>query len=71
MKKGVVITGIVMISILIPIQRASAQLAIAEVISQAITKVVRAVDLKIQRLQNKTIWLQNAQKTLENEMSKL
>ena len=29
------------------------------------------MDLKIQRLQNKTIWLQNAQKTLENKMSKL
>ncbi|MDC7217943.1 MAG: hypothetical protein PQJ28_02855, partial [Spirochaetales bacterium] len=27
--------------------------------------------LKIQRLQNKTIWLQNAQKTLENTLSKL
>ena len=27
--------------------------------------------MKIQRLQNKTIWLQNAQKTLENTMSKL
>jgi hypothetical protein len=33
--------------------------------------VIVAVDLKIQRLQNKTIWLQNAQKAIENEMSKL
>jgi hypothetical protein len=48
-----------------------AQIPIAEIIKQAITKVIVAVDLKIQRLQNKTIWLQNAQKTLENEMSKL
>lgn len=48
-----------------------AQLSIAEIIKKAITKVIVAADLKIQRLQNKTIWLQNAQKTVENEMSKL
>lgn len=41
------------------------------VIQQGIKRVIRAVDLKIQRLQNKTIWLQNAQKTLENILSKL
>ena len=34
---------------------ANAQLAIAEVIKAGIKKVVKAVDLKIQRLQNKTI----------------
>ncbi|GGC42608.1 hypothetical protein GCM10011386_38570 [Parapedobacter defluvii] len=50
---------------------ADAQLAIAEVIKAGIKKVVKAVDLKIQRLQNKTIWLQNAQKALENQLSKL
>ena len=33
--------------------------------------MIIAVDLQVQRIQNKTIWLQNAQKTLENEMSKL
>jgi hypothetical protein len=49
----------------------NAQIAIAEVIAQAVKRVIKAVDLKIQRLQNKTIWLQNAQKTFENEMSKL
>lgn len=48
-----------------------AQTPIAEIIKAAIKKVIVAVDLKIQRLQNKTIWLQNAQKTLENTMSKL
>lgn len=44
---------------------------ILEIIKAGITKVIKAVDLKIQRLQNETIWLQNAQKTLENAMSKL
>jgi len=41
------------------------------IIKQAIKKVIIAVDLKIQRLQTKTIWLQNAQKVVENTMSKL
>lgn len=48
-----------------------AQIPIAEIIKQGIKKVIVAVDLKIQRLQNKTIWLQNAQKSLENAMAKL
>lgn len=47
-----------------------AQIPILEIIKAGIKKVIVAVDLKIQRLQNKTIWLQNAQKTLENAMSK-
>lgn len=51
--------------------QASAQLSILEIIKQGITKVIVAVDLKVQRLQNKVIWLQNAQKTLENKLSKL
>lgn len=49
---------------------ANAQLAIASVIKAGVKKVIRAVDLKVQRLQNKTIWLQNAQKMVENQLSK-
>ena len=37
----------------------------------AVKKVIKAIDLRIQRLQNKTIWLQNAQKKIENILSKL
>lgn len=48
-----------------------AQDPISEIIRQGIKKMIVAVDLKIQRLQNRTIWLQNLQKTLENKMSKL
>lgn len=44
---------------------------VAGVIAGGVKKIIRAVDLKIQREQNKVIWLQNAQKTLENAMSKL
>lgn len=50
---------------------ASAQLAIAEVIKAGVKKVIKAVDLRVQRLQNETIWLQNAQKAVENTLSKL
>jgi hypothetical protein len=50
---------------------ANAQIIIAEVIKAAIKKVIKAIDLKVQRLQNETIWLQNAQKTIENQLSKL
>lgn len=55
-----------------PFQQAEATpIAILQIIKAAVKKVIVAVDLKIQRLQNKTIWLQNAQKTLENTLSKL
>lgn len=71
MKKCVVCVVIGLCCVLSPLQKAAAQVAIAQVIAEGIKKVIKAVDLKIQRLQNKTIWLQNAQKTLENQMSKL
>ncbi len=50
---------------------ANAQLAVLEVIKAGVKKVIKAVDLKVQRLQNETMWLQNAQKVLENQLSKL
>ncbi|HEX8355813.1 MAG TPA: conjugal transfer protein TraI [Segetibacter sp.] len=70
MKKGLMILCLV-VSCMLPSNETKAQIPVLEIIKQAIKKVIVAVDLKIQRLQNKTIWLQNAQKTLENEMSKL
>lgn len=59
------------ICFMMSVQKTEAQIPIYEIIKQGIKKVIVAVDLKIQRLQNETIWLQNAQKTLENTMSKL
>lgn len=50
---------------------AAVPIAVMEVIKAGVKKVIKAVDLRMQRLQNKTIWLQNAQKTLENTLSKL
>lgn len=43
----------------------------AAIIKAVIERVVKAVDLMIQRRQNSVIRLQNAQKALENTMSKL
>ena len=52
-------------------EKANAQLVVGEVIKLTVTKVIKAIDLKVQRMQNQTIWLQNAQKVLENQLSKL
>ena len=49
----------------------AAVIPIAQIIKEAIKRVIKAVDLMIQRLQTKTIWLQNAQKVLENKLSQL
>ncbi|WP_242917465.1 conjugal transfer protein TraI [Pontibacter liquoris] len=62
---------LVLAGILAPWQRAQAQVPVAEVIKAGVVKVIRAVDLQIQRQQNKVIWLQNAQKALENAMAQL
>ena len=62
--------GVFMVSTVMWAGKAKAQMPIAEIIKQGIKKVIVAVDLKVQRLQNKTIWLQNAQKQLENVLSK-
>lgn len=46
-------------------------LPILEIVKTVTKKVIKAIDLRIQKLQNKTIWLQNAQKQVENVLSKL
>lgn len=71
MKKLLAVVFMGLCCLILPIQETKAQIPIYDIIKKAIKKVIVAVDLKVQRLQNKTIWLQNAQKTLENKMSKL
>lgn len=71
MKKILVIIVLVVAATLQPSQEALAQDPITEIIKAGIKKVIKAVDLKIQRLQNQTIWLQNAQKVVENTMSEV
>lgn len=56
---------------LAPVNTAQAAIPWAQIIKEAIKKVVKAVDLLIQRRQNAVIKLQNAQKALENTMAKL
>ncbi|MBF4485807.1 conjugal transfer protein TraI [Flavobacterium sp. CSZ] len=53
-----------------PAERIAA-LPILEIVKAVTKKVIKAIDLRIQKLQNKTIWLQNAQKQIENVLSKL
>lgn len=47
------------------------QLFIIEAIKTAAKKVIRAIDLQVQRIQNRTIDLQNVQKQIENTLSKI
>jgi hypothetical protein len=54
-----------------PCAKVDAAIPIAKIIKEGVKKVIKAVDLMIQRLQNKTIWLQNAQKVLENKLNEL
>jgi hypothetical protein len=51
-------------------QPTEAAIPIAEIIRQGVKKVIVAVDLKIQRLQNETIGLQQVQQKMENVLSK-
>jgi hypothetical protein len=59
----------VMLLVWLPVQQASAQIPIVSIISSAVKKVIVAIDLKVQQLQNKTLELQNAEKQLENKMA--
>lgn len=71
MKKAIMACSISVVFMMAGIETANAQLPIIAIIKGAVKKVIKAVDLKIQRQQNKVIWLQNAQKTLENKMQEL
>jgi hypothetical protein len=48
-----------------------AQIPVISVITTLVKKVINAIDLEVENLQNQTIWLQDAQKTLENAMAQL
>ena len=64
-------TSLIVLMVSLPLNHANAQVAVLEVIKAGVKKVIKAVDLKIQRMQNETIWLQNAQKVMENQLSKI
>lgn len=64
-----ILVGCTSVMTLLPTQSANA--VWWEVVRQVVIKVILAIDAQVQRLQNKTIGLQNAQKALENALSKL
>lgn len=70
MKKNVAVGIVLLIFLLVP-KHGMTQDPVTAAIKTAVVKVIKAIDLQVQRFQNETIWLQNAQKTLENTMSKL
>ncbi|GAB3910379.1 conjugal transfer protein TraI [Mucilaginibacter boryungensis] len=65
-KKISMLTAILVISCSMQL---SAQIPIVGLITSAVKKVIVAIDLKVQQMQNKTIALQNAEKELENKMA--
>jgi hypothetical protein len=69
MKKVVVMLVLCLGLTIAPTQKSHAIVWV--VVTKALKAAIRAMDLAVQRLQNKTIWLQNAQKQLENTLSKL
>jgi hypothetical protein len=71
MKIFIITKWIVVLLLIIVPSSLQAQDPILEAIKEATKRVIRAVDLQVQRLQNNTIDLQNAQKQLENILSKL
>src|ERR1700744_3237084 len=50
---------------------AQAQFVVGTILNETVGKIIRAIDLEVQKAQNKTIWLQNAQKEIENELHQL
>ncbi|NII26157.1 conjugal transfer protein TraI [Pseudoflavitalea sp. X16] len=70
MKRIFFTLGLTMTLCLVSIRPAQAE-PITVIITTAVKKILKAMDLAVQRLQNVTIKLQNAQKALENVMSKL
>lgn len=67
MKRLIIIGCVSMLLILLPSRQANAFPWL--IVKEVIIKAIKAADLRIQRLQNQTIWLQNAQKELENVLS--
>src|ERR1700761_6274008 len=50
---------------------AHAQFVVGTVLNQTVGRIIRAIDLEVQKAQNKTMWLQNAQKAIENQLHQL
>jgi hypothetical protein len=71
MQKWFIILTVAGMAALLPVQQVHAQIPVLDIIKAGITKVIKAIDLEVQRLQNQTVGLQSAQKVVENTMSEL
>jgi len=69
--KKVIVILLMGILTTLPIHTAQSDPGLIAIIASMTKRAIIALDLKIQRLQNKTIGLQNAQKAIENVLSKL
>ncbi|WP_214071883.1 conjugal transfer protein TraI [Mucilaginibacter sp. dw_454] len=69
--KIVLPVSMVVVLAALPDKKANAQFVISTVLNETVGKVIRAIDLEVQKAQNKTIWLQNAQKTIENQLNQM
>src|ERR1700755_994736 len=50
---------------------ANAQFLVGTILNETVGKIIRAIDLEVQKAQNQPIWLQNAQKAIENQLHQL
>lgn len=57
--------------LLIGVSQVQAQFIVGTILNETVGKIIRAIDLEVQKAQNQTIWLQNAQKEIENELHQL
>jgi hypothetical protein len=64
MKKWMIIVVLVVASI-------SVQAQSIDPVSMLIAKLIKALDLQVQKLQNQTLWLSQAQQVAEHQLSKL
>src|ERR1700742_1899196 len=67
MKKGIKVLAL-LFCLVLATARSDAQIP---VIGQVITAVIQAIDVGVQKLQTQTIYLQDAQRVVENAMSQL
>ncbi|OOQ60015.1 conjugal transfer protein TraI [Mucilaginibacter pedocola] len=67
MKKKILIP-LCLLALLLATPRANAQVPVAGAFTGLIKKVIVAIDLGVQRIQNKTIALQNAEQQIENSL---
>ena len=69
MKKIIWITAMITVAVLSGPLRSQAQIPVVGLFTSAIKKAITAIDIGVQKMQNKTLALQNAQRQLENNLS--